>query len=128
MAIDQSYAPRLLRSVEAKAGHKLVVSWERGPQATIDFSETIQKGGVFAALKSPRLFAKVRVDPTRRKIEWPEPTAQFGEPLIDIDAESLFEMAGEQRTASLLQRLWNLFHVMDREKTKGFWDFLMRAD
>jgi hypothetical protein len=128
MAVEQTFSPHLLRSVEARPGYKLTVSWERGPQATIDFSETIQKGGVFAALKSPRVFAKVRIDPTRRKIEWPEPSARFGEPLIDIDAESLFEMAGEQRTTSLLHRLWSLFHSMDKAKAKGFWDFLMKTD
>ena len=128
MAVDQTYQPRLIRSVEAKPGYKLAITWERGPQATIDFTDTIQKGGVFAALKSNRLFAKVRIASTRRKIEWPEPTAKFGGPMIDIDSESLFEMASEQRTSSLLHRLWSLIQSVDKAKSKGLWDFLTKSD
>src|SRR6185437_323443 len=103
MVSDAAAIPTL-RSVEAKPGFRLAVTWDRGTQSTIDFTDTIKRGGVFARLDNERFFNAVRMSANRRKIEWPEPRDAFGEPLIDIDAESLLVMARQQTNASLFHR------------------------
>lgn len=101
-----------LKSVEAKPNHKVAVVWSAGQKATIDFSRTIQKGGVFAALSDFELFQKVRIGERNRTVEWPEPRDEFGYPIIDIDAESLFAMYSAQKDAALLQQIKSIFKTL----------------
>jgi hypothetical protein len=100
--------PRFIRSLEAKPGYKLSLAWEGGPQATVDLTDMIQRGGVFEELRNEKLFSQVRISEDRRKIEWPEPQDQDGEPLIDIDAESLHYIATQQRGNILMNRLFSM--------------------
>jgi hypothetical protein len=56
----------------------------------------IRKGGVFKSLETRGAFEAVKIDGRRRAIFWPKPVTAGGEPLIDIDAEALVEMAKSQ--------------------------------
>ncbi len=109
-------APRFIRSVEAKPGYKLSIAWERGPQTTVDMTDMIQKGGVFEALRNEKVFQQVRLSETRRKVEWPEPRDEDGDPLIDIDAESLFYIANGQRSNQFFNRLVTTIRSLERTK------------
>jgi hypothetical protein len=91
--------PRFLRSVEAKPGFRLVVTSEDGDAVLLDFNAVLRRGGVFKSLRDEALFRRVRLGERHRTIEWPEPADPDGAPLIDIDAESLFMMAAEQRVS-----------------------------
>jgi hypothetical protein len=87
--------PRL-RSVAPKRGLRLAVTLEDGRDVVVEFASVIGRGGVFAHLRDPKLFAAVRIGDRRRTIEWPD---AGGQGVIDIDAESLLVMAEEQRRA-----------------------------
>jgi len=116
VAMTELQPPRFIRSVEAKPGYKLSIAWERGPQATVDLTDMIQKGGVFEPLRNEKVFMQVRLSEHHRKIEWPEPRDEDGEPLIDIDAESLFHIATEQRSNQFFNRLVNTMRSLERTK------------
>lgn len=90
---------RRIKSVGAKPGHRLAVVLDTGEEITVDLSDSITRGGVFAPLEDQKVFARVRVGDRRRTVEWPEPADGDGEPLIDIDAESLLHIASQQRGA-----------------------------
>lgn len=87
--------PRL-QTVSAKPGQRLVIAVENGPSVVVEFAEIIGRGGVFAHLRDPKLFAAVRIGARRRTVEWPDAT---GKGVIDMDAESLLSTAEEQRRA-----------------------------
>jgi hypothetical protein len=114
--VAMTEAPRFIRSVEAKSGYKLTIAWERGPQTTVDITDMIQKGGVFETLRNEKVFMQVRLSENRRKIEWPEPRDDDGDPLIDIDAESLFYIATEQRSKLFFNRLVTTIRSLERTK------------
>ena len=84
---------RKIRSVEAKSGYRLAISWERGQKTTVDLSDMINKGGVFSELSDATKFAAVRVGENSTIVEWPEPVDDLGYPLISIDGEALHEKA-----------------------------------
>lgn len=108
--------PRFIRSIEAKPGYKLSIAWDRGPQATVDLTDMIQKGGVFEPLRNEKVFMEVRLSENRRKIEWPEPRDDDGEPLIDIDAEFLFHIVNEQRSKQFFNKLVTTMRSLERTK------------
>jgi Protein of unknown function (DUF2442) len=116
VAMTELQPPRFIRSVEPKPGYRLAIAWERGPQTTVDMTDLIQKGGVFEALRNEKVFMQVHLSENRRKIEWPEPRDEDGEPIIDIDAESLFYIATEQRSNQLFNRLITTMRSIDRTK------------
>jgi hypothetical protein len=109
-------APRLIRNIEPKSGYKVTIAWEGSPQSTVDLTDMIQKGGVFEALRNEKVFLEARVSENRRKIEWPEPADKEGEPLIDIDAESLHYLATQQRGVSLIDRLIGTMRSLDKAR------------
>jgi hypothetical protein len=90
-------ALRRIKSAEARPGRRLAVAWDRGASVVIDFSDMIEKGGVFAPLADASTFNAVRVGENRRVVEWPEPKDDLGYPIIEIDAESLIAKAQQQR-------------------------------
>ena len=100
--MQMSEFPHYLRSVDVLPDYKLKVSfepaesaeWQRGAPVTIEFADTIERGGVFAALRDQEVFASVSMGERRRTVEW-HPTSNE-EDIIDIDAESLFMMAQRQ--------------------------------
>lgn len=114
--IDKKLAPNI-QAAEPRPGYRLSVTWEDGRKAVVDFSDTIQRGGVFAVLSDEEKFGRVRVNVTRRKIEWPEPT-RWGEPEIDIDSESLMVMASQQQKATLFDRIRHAFRSIERTQTE----------
>jgi hypothetical protein len=87
---------------------KLLLAWDMFPKAIVDLSQTIAQGGVFATLRDEGAFAKVRIGERGRTIEWPNPTAKFGYPLIDIDAESLHMMSISQRRKDRITQAFDL--------------------
>jgi hypothetical protein len=92
---------RRIRSVEARSGYRVVVAWDTGRPLIIDLSDMISRGGVFAALSDHSKFSAVRVGDSQRVIEWPEPMDDLGDPVVEIDAEALFEKANDQRRNAL---------------------------
>jgi hypothetical protein len=117
--VSEAAALPTLRAIEPKPGFRLTITWARGAQNTVDFRDTIQRGGVFAALADEKLFTRVRMTADRRKIEWPDPCDEFGEPVIDIDAESLLVMARIQSRDSAMQRLSNAVRSFEKSREKG---------
>ena len=103
-------APNKIEAIEPRKGFKLAVTWENGGQFVISFTDDIRRGGVFAALRDEKVFAKARIGRRRRSIEWPEPQDENGEPIIDIDADALLHLAEQQKTAGALKRLLAMLH------------------
>jgi hypothetical protein len=62
----------------------------------VSLADMIAKGGVFKGIENKNVFESVRVDGRRRAIFWPRPLTPDGEPMIDIDADALVEMARSQ--------------------------------
>jgi len=100
---------RRIKSVEPKPGYRLVVTWDDVAPLVVSFVEQVKLGRIFTPLADEGIFARVRVASDRRTVEWPEPTDDDGEPLIDVDAETLLSMALEQRTESWFYRLFHQF-------------------
>jgi hypothetical protein len=58
--------------VEPREGHWLRLWFSNGAVKDVDMSDVIADGEVFAAVReSPDEFARVRVNPHTRTIEWP---------------------------------------------------------
>ena len=92
---------RKIQFVEARKGYRVAVTLEQGPAFTVDLSEMVSAGGVFATLADQARFAAVRVGENNRLIEWPEPKDDLGYPVVEIDADALYRKALVQRTNSL---------------------------
>lgn len=99
---------RRIRSVEARPGYRLAVSWDQGRVAVVDLSDMISRGGVFTKLSDKNKFALVRVGENSRIVEWPEPSDEFGYPIIEIDADALFLKSQEQEDRVLASTMRNL--------------------
>jgi hypothetical protein len=67
----------------------------------VDFSGTIDQGGVFSQLADMDIFRAVRIGWNNRIVEWPTPKDNEGNPIIEIDAESLRAMHEEQISSAL---------------------------
>ena len=73
--------------VRAVGGHRVFLRFEDGLEGEVDLARVIRFRGVFAALKDPKVFARVRVDPTLGTIVWPNGA--------DVDADVLYaELCG----------------------------------
>ena len=92
--------------VEPKPGYRLLVTWVSGDQTTVDFSEDIRRGGIWAALQDEAAFAQARVAYRGTVLEWPEPAGPDGGPRIDVDADGLHEKSSRQKAKPLLGRLF----------------------
>jgi hypothetical protein len=71
---------------------------------SVDFSDLVGTG-VFAPLKDAEIFATASVGERGRWIEWPDNARPGDEPLVEIDADALYEMGMRQRAQSALQQL-----------------------
>jgi hypothetical protein len=89
---------RRIASVEAQAGHRLLVVWQDGGKAVIDMVGVVQKLPYFAPLKDEAAFRQVSVIDYGTGVEWANG--------LDYSADSLEVMASEQATmtAEELQR------------------------
>lgn len=82
-----------IERVDPLPGYRLRVWWRGGGQSLIDFSADVANGPVWEPLRDERLFAKVQVIDDGGAIEWPEPRRGNGWPVVDIDADGLWETA-----------------------------------
>jgi hypothetical protein len=110
--------PDRILAVEAKAGYRLAVVFVGDRHVEVDLSDMIQRGGVFVSLRDAALFARVRLGAAKDKVEWPEPRDSYGEPMVDIDAESLFHLSMQQRSKSIMQRMIDFLEKHFREPVK----------
>jgi len=100
---------RRIKAVEPRPGYRVAVTWDDLSPMVVSFADYVRRGGVFTPLVDENMFAEVRVGERRRTIEWPNPHGDDGEPLIDVDAETLLQMALHQKTESWFHRLVNQF-------------------
>jgi hypothetical protein len=77
-------------ATNARPDYGLAITYADGCEITVDLSDVILRGGAFKALQDKRLFSLVKPSPCGDGIEWPEPKDRHGEPLISIDAESIY--------------------------------------
>ena len=66
----------------AITGAAVILTWAGGTRTMFDMAPVIARGGVFAALADPALFAAVTVGSRGRSLVWP------GE--LDLDADALW--------------------------------------
>jgi hypothetical protein len=79
-----------INEVSPLPGYCLRVRIENRPiPIIVSFAELISQGGVFSGLRDKGVFENVRVGARRRTIYWPKPCDSDGDPIIEIDAESL---------------------------------------
>jgi hypothetical protein len=57
--------------VEPQSGYRLRLLFADGLEGLVDFTSTIQKGGVFSPMRDPAFFARVELHPNGRLISWP---------------------------------------------------------
>lgn len=91
--------------VEPQPWYRLLVTWTSGDQLTVDFTDDIKRGGIWAALRDEAKFAQARIAHNGHVLEWPEPAGPDGEPRIDVDADGLHEMASLQQSFEWLRRV-----------------------
>ena len=82
--------PRRIRQAKARHGHLLELVYEQGETVEVDLGPLIAAGGVWAALSAPADFARVKVGPDGRYVEWP------GE--LDLCADALWLQAHQHHT------------------------------
>ncbi|MDQ2801907.1 MAG: DUF2442 domain-containing protein [Pseudomonadota bacterium] len=102
---------RRIRSVEARPGYRLAVSWDQGRTGVVDLSDMISRGGVFAELADKQKFARVRIGENSRVVEWPEPEDELGYPIIEVDADALFVKLHEQQETTLAAAMRNVIET-----------------
>ena len=64
-------------------GHRLRIRYEDGVEGIVDLEAIVSFRGVFAPLKDPAYFSKVRVDPELGTVSWPNGA--------DLDPDVLYE-------------------------------------
>jgi hypothetical protein len=92
--------PRI-RAIEPLGRFELMVHLTDFDPFAVDFSSTIAQGGVFSSLADMDIFRAVRIGRNHRVVEWPIPKDNEGNPIIEIDAESLQAMHEEQISAQI---------------------------
>jgi hypothetical protein len=97
--------PDRIQMVEARPHYHLIVTYDKGQRIEVDLGDMVRRGGVFKTLQDERMFSRVRIGSVGDKVEWPEPKDDFGEPIVDIDAESLWYLHAGQQRLSAMQRL-----------------------
>ena len=73
---------RIERAVPSASERTVALHWAGGAQTVLDVAPLIARGGVFAVLADPALFAAVAVGPRGRSLRWP------GD--LDLDADALW--------------------------------------
>jgi hypothetical protein len=81
--------PRV-KMIEARPGYWLAVTFADGCEILVDLGDVIRRGGQFKPLQNQQLFSQATASLLGDRIEWPEPKDEHGEPLICIDAASLY--------------------------------------
>jgi hypothetical protein len=89
-------AMKKIERVTARPDYKLTIMWTDGQQMNVDLSYDVKTSGVWQDLADPVLFQDVRVSDNKYAIEWPKPSDEDGEPLIDIDSDGLYWLAINQ--------------------------------
>ena len=75
----------VIRAAKALPDLSVEITWECDEVSVVSLRETIAKGGVFAPLINPELFAQVEVGEGGRWLQWP------GE--VDICADAIWSQA-----------------------------------
>lgn len=96
-------------AIEPRSGYKLMVTWEDAPAMLVSLADRVKGGRIFAPLADEHVFSRARIGEHGRIVEWPEPHDAEGHPLIDVDAETLLQIALQQRTESWFHRLVHQF-------------------
>lgn len=121
---DTAVALKKIAVLETLKGHKLAVTWDDAPKAVIDFTSMIQSRGDLRRLKDDSEFRKARIGERRRSIEWPDAVDELG--MIDIDAETLFDISRQQSNAAFLHRIVDFITSQQSNLLHRFHDFLQR--
>jgi len=74
-----------LLEVSPLSGHLLELAYDDGARLTVDLSDLIESGGVYAALRDDAVFSQVRLGESGSFIEFPGP--------VDFCVDSLRHMA-----------------------------------
>jgi hypothetical protein len=102
-----------IQELRVRPRHRLEVHWDDGSASVIDMTQMISDGTAFAPLRDPDFFATVRVGERRRTIEWPDPINR-GNVLVDFCADSLREMAEQQKVGTYLSRILKELQTLRR--------------
>ena len=62
---------RTIRSVAPEPNYKLRLTYADGETIVVDFTQVIQRGGVFTPLSDPEFFSQVSIEERGRYIQWP---------------------------------------------------------
>jgi hypothetical protein len=60
-----------IRSARIVGNATIALTWDDGASTTADFSQLIEREGVFSQLRDPEAFASVTLDPSGRFLSWP---------------------------------------------------------
>jgi hypothetical protein len=80
--------------IEYRSGYSFFIAFDDGLSATIDFSDYLHRGPIFAALRDPDLFRHARIE--GGTIAWPNGA--------DVAPETLYEKCEQAAAADALQR------------------------
>ncbi len=72
----------VIRQAIQLSGFSIKITWEDGEVSVLSLHETVAKGGVFASLSDPKIFAQLKIGEGGRWLEWP------GE--VDMCADALW--------------------------------------
>jgi uncharacterized protein DUF2442 len=108
---------RRIRSISYRPPYRLTIAWDEGVSIAVDFSDLVGTG-VFAPLKDTEIFSTAHVGERGRWIEWPDPARPGDEPLVEIDADALYEMGMSQRARSTLQQLLRRLSALTKRDTR----------
>jgi hypothetical protein len=96
---------RRITSVAPRPDYRLAISWDAGPSMIVSLGDLIEEGGVFEALRDKEKFSAVRVGERERAVVWPDPRDDHGYPIVEMDADALFERGMNQRFRTGVVRL-----------------------
>jgi hypothetical protein len=80
--------------IEYRSGYSFFIAFDDGLSATIDFSDYLHRGPIFAALRDPDLFRHARIE--GGTIAWPNGA--------DVAPETLYEKCEQAAAADALPR------------------------
>jgi len=75
----------VIRKARALDNLALEITWQDGEVSVVSLRETVAKGGVFAPLHDPKIFAKIELGKGGRWIQWLDE--------VDICADDLWYQA-----------------------------------
>ena len=108
---------RRIRSIVYRPPYRLTIAWDEGAPMSVDFADLVGTG-VFAPLKDTEIFSTARVGERGRWIEWPDQARPGDEPIVEIDADALYEMGTRQRAQSALQQLMRRLSTLTRKASR----------